>query len=181
MVRRYARERATRRRSALRTAVPATAVAALALALLLHSVVFASYVVNGVSMEPTLTNGERILALKLGVHWLRPKTGWIIVFRSPLIPTEDWVKRIIAVPGETIAVKNNVVYLDGRRYREPFLRYRQSENVGPLRVPPGYLWVEGDNRPESNDSRYFGLLPMRDVIARVVLVWWPPSRLRWLS
>lgn len=181
MVKRYARARVARRRPFAWIAYPATAAAALALASVLHAFVFASYSVNGVSMEPTLQNGERILTVKLGLRLFPPQTGQIIVFRSPVIPTEDWVKRVIAVPGETIQVKDNVVYLDGRRYPEPFLRYRQSENVAPTKIPPGYLWVEGDNRPESNDSRYFGLLPMRDVVARVILIWWPLSRVRWLS
>ncbi|AUW94543.1 signal peptidase I [Sulfobacillus sp. hq2] len=152
-----------------------TIVIAVVLAFLIRTFVFESYEVEGISMLPTLHTGERVLVNKLIYDFETPKTGQIIVFRSPVIKSQDWIKRVIGVPGDTISVENNVVYINGHRYHEPFLKYRTSMNVPPTKVPPGYLWVEGDNRPKSYDSRYFGLLPMKNVKGQAFVVWWPLS------
>ncbi|WP_053958677.1 signal peptidase I [Sulfobacillus thermosulfidooxidans] len=152
-----------------------TVILAVVLAFLIRTFVFESYQVEGISMLPTLHTGERVLVNKLIYDFEPPKTGQIIVFRSPVIKSQDWIKRVIGVPGDTISVENNVVYINGKRYHEPFLKYRGSMNVPPTKVPPGYLWVEGDNRPKSFDSRYFGLLPMKNVKGEAFVVWWPLS------
>lgn len=132
-------------------------------------------------MLPTLQNGERVLVNKVIYDIERPQTGQIVVFQSPVVPSQDWIKRVIGVPGDTVSVRNNVVYINGKPYPEPFLRYRQSVNVAPTYVPPGYLWVEGDNRPRSFDSRMFGLLPIKDLRGQAFLIWWPLSDLHWLG
>lgn len=157
-----------------------TVVLAVVLAFLIRTFVFESFQVQGTSMLPTLYNGNRVLVSKLAYDISKPKTGQIIVFKSPVIPSQDWIKRVIGVPGDTVSVKNNVVYINGKRYHEPFLKYRKSINVQPIKVPPGYLWVEGDNRPRSFDSRIFGLLPMKNVRGQAFLKWWPLSRFGWL-
>lgn len=157
-----------------------TIVLAVVLAFLIRTFVFESYEVEGISMQPTLHTGERVLVNKLIYDFESPKTGQIIVFRSPVIKTQDWIKRVIGVPGDTISVQNNVVYINGKRYHEPFLKYRTSMNVPPTKVPPGYLWVEGDNRPKSYDSRYFGLLPMKNVKGQAFVAWWPIADFRLL-
>jgi len=157
-----------------------TIIIAFVLAFLIRTFVFESYQVQGISMEPTLHNGDRVLVNKLAYVFGQPKTGQIIVFKSPVIPSQDWIKRVIGVPGDTIRVSHNVVYINGHRYPEPFLEYRGSPNVAPTYVLPGYLWVEGDNRPKSFDSRYFGLLPIKNVRGRAILVWWPPRDMKWL-
>lgn len=156
-----------------------TLVIAIILAFLIRTFVFESYQVDGTSMLPTLHNGDRVLVNKLAFVYGKPETGEIIVFKSPVIPSQDWIKRVIGVPGDTVSVKNNVVYINGKRYPEPFLKYRKSINVAPRYVPPGYLWVEGDNRPVSFDSRYFGLLPEKNVRGETFLIWWPLSQFRW--
>lgn len=153
---------------------------ALVLAFLIRTFVVESYQVQGTSMLPTLHNGDRVLVNKLAYVFGKPETGQIIVFRSPVIRSQDWIKRVIGVPGDTVSVKNDVVYINGKRYPEPFLKYRQSGNVPPTYVPPGYLWVEGDNRAKSYDSRVFGLLPMANVKGRAFMVWWPFQDLKWL-
>ncbi|MCY0877957.1 MAG: signal peptidase I [Firmicutes bacterium] len=158
-----------------------TLVIALILAFLIRTFVFESFQVSGHSMLPTLRNGDRVLVNKLAFVFGKPKTGEIIVFHSPVDPSQDWIKRVIGVPGDTVSIKNNVVYINGKRYPEPFLKYRQSPNVAPVYVPPGYLWVLGDNRPISYDSRYFGLLKESKVIGQAFVIWWPPSQIRWLS
>lgn len=158
-----------------------TLVIALVLAFVIRTFVLESFQVSGYSMLPTLHNGERVLVNKLAFLFEKPKTGEIIVFRSPVDPSQDWIKRVIGVPGDTVSIKHDVVYINGKRYPEPFLKYRTSPNVSPVYVPPGYLWVLGDNRPISYDSRYFGLLKESRVIGQAFVVWWPPARMRWLS
>lgn len=157
-----------------------TLVLAVILAFVIRTFVLESYQVQGTSMLPTLHSGDRVMVNKLAYKYGTPKTGQIIVFRSPVIPSQDWIKRVIGVPGDTISVRNDVVYINGKRYPEPFLKYRGSGNVPPTKVPPGYLWVEGDNRPKSYDSRLFGLLPMANVKGRALMVWWPLSDAKWL-
>lgn len=168
-----------RKKSATRELVE-TLIFALILAFLIRTFVFESYQVQGTSMLNTLHNGDRVLVNKLAFDYGKPQTGEIIVFRSPQNPSQDWIKRVIGVPGDTVSVKNNVIYINGKRFPEPFLSYRQSENVAPTVVPKGYLWVEGDNRPVSDDSRSFGLLPMKNVKGRALLIWWPKADVKWL-
>lgn len=156
-----------------------TLVIALVLAFVIRTFVFESYEVKGTSMLPTLYTGDRVLVNKLAFVLGKPTTGEIVVFKSPVDPSQDWIKRVIGVPGDTVSVKNNVVYINGKRYPEPFLKYRKSINVAPHYVPKGYLWVEGDNRPVSYDSRYFGLLPEKNLKGQAFVIWWPLSKLRW--
>lgn len=158
-----------------------TAVLAFVLAFLIRTFVFESFQVQGISMQPTLYTNYRVLVNKLIYDFESPKTGQVIVFRSPVYKNQDWIKRVIGVPGDVVSVRNNVVYINGKRYHEPFLKYRQSINVAPVKVPPGELWVEGDNRPKSFDSRYFGFLPMKNVKGQAFLIWWPLSQFRWLQ
>lgn len=153
---------------------------ALILAFLIRTFVLESFEVSGKSMNPTLHNGNRVLVNKLAFKLGKPTTGEIIVFKSPLIPSQDWIKRVIGVPGDTVSIKDDVVYINGKRYPEPFLKYRTSPNVAPVHVPPGYLWVLGDNRPISDDSRYFGLLNENRVIGQAFVRWWPISSVQWL-
>ncbi|MGC8488642.1 MAG: signal peptidase I [Clostridia bacterium] len=154
---------------------------AFVLALLVRSFVLESYQVSGFSMEPTLQNGERVLVNKFIFHFESPQPGEIIVFRSPVIPSQDWIKRVIAVPGETVGIRQGQVFINGRRVPEPFLKYTDpSSNYRTVKVPPGYLFVLGDNRPDSYDSRYFGFLKESLVRGEAFVVWWPPRAFRGL-
>lgn len=168
------------RRSGLVETIVMLAIA-IALAWLIRTFIVESFVVSGISMQPTFYTGYRVLVDKLATRLYPLKTGEIVVFHSPVKPRQDWIKRVIGVPGDTVSIRNNNVYINGRLYPEPFLKYRQSFNVAPLKVPPGYLWVLGDNRPKSWDSRYFGLLPMKKVIGQAFVVWWPPGAVKVLS
>ena len=157
-----------------------TVLAALVIAFAIRTWGFQTFQVSGTSMLPTLHTSDRVLVNKLAFLFAKPRTGEIIVFQSPVAPSQDWIKRVIGVPGDTVSIKNNVVYINGKRYPEPFLKYRHSINVSPIQVPPGYLWVLGDNRPISDDSRYFGLLSDSRIKGRAILEWWPLSQFHWL-
>ncbi len=159
-----------------------TLIIALVLAFLIRTFVFESFQVQGYSMLPTLHNNDRVLVNKLAFDIGKPKTGEIVVFQSPVNPKQDWIKRVIATPGETVSIKNSVVYINGKKYPEPFLKYRHvAKYYPPVKVPPGHIFVLGDNRPISYDSRYFGMLSESRIRGQAFLIWWPLNRLRWLS
>jgi|SRR5579875_2424099 len=154
---------------------------AFVLALLVRSFVLESYQVSGYSMEPTLQSGERVLVNKLVFHFQAPRPGEIVVFRSPVIPSQDWIKRVIAVPGETVRIRDGRVYVDGRLLRAPYPTYPDpSSNLQAVKVPPGCLFVLGDNRPDSYDSRYFGFLKESLLRGEAFVIWWPPKDFRGL-
>lgn len=158
-----------------------TVAAVVVVVLIIRLFVFEPFTVSGDSMEPTLLNGDRVMVSKLAFDFGKPKTGEVVVFHSPVAPKQDWIKRVIGLPGETVSIRNDVVYINGHRYPEPFLKYRSSQNVAPLVVPPGHIWVLGDNRPISDDSRYWGPLAENRIIGRALFVWWPISQIKWLG
>lgn len=174
------RERRARKPRSASLEVLETLVLAIVLALLIRTFVVESYQVSGYSMYPTLQTGERVLVNKLIYRFSAPEPGQIIVFRSPVIPSQDWIKRVIGVPGDRVAIRNGQVYVDGRLQPEPYVRYRGHSNYAAVTIPPGYLFVLGDNRPNSYDSRYFGLLKESLVRGEAFLVWWPPKAFRGL-
>lgn len=152
-----------------------TVAVALVLAFLVRTFVLESYQVQGHSMLPTLTTGDRVLVDKLLYRIEGPRTGEIVVFRSPVKKNEDWIKRVIGVPGDTVKIVAGQVYINGHRYAEPFVKFNYSYNYGPVTVTPGHLFVLGDNRPNSYDSRYFGLLSESRVRGSAFVIWWPPK------
>ncbi|MCL8209314.1 MAG: signal peptidase I [Actinomycetia bacterium] len=150
-----------------------TILLALVLAFLLRTFVLESFQVSGSSMYPTLLNGQGVLVFKLAYLFQPPETGQIVVFRAPVTPNEDWIKRVIATPGEVVSIRRGQVYLDGKKLDEPYIRRNYAYNYGPARVPPGSLFVLGDNRPVSRDSRYFGFLKDSAVRGKAFVAWWP--------
>ena len=152
-----------------------TLLVALVLALVIRGFVIESFLVDGISMEPTLHDGERLLVDKLTYRWHPPERFDIVVFRYPLDPSRDFVKRVIGLPGETVSIREGRVYVDGRPLEEPYLKEPGVDFYPPTTVPPGHVFVLGDNRPHSDDSRSGWTVPLRDVIGRAWLVYWPPS------
>jgi signal peptidase I len=138
-----------------------------------------NYFVDGVSMEPNLHNTERILVDKWSYLFHPPGRGDIIVFAAPPDPAVDYVKRIIAVPGDIITIRNTTVIVDGVTLNEtyidpslqgnPFL-YKPINNVI---VPQNEYFVLGDNRARSSDSRDWGFVPRNNIVGRAVIVYWP--------
>ena len=156
-------------------------VAAVLSFLIITFVVQAFYIPTG-SMEPTLQVGDRILVAKFAYRFRDVRRGDVIVFRYPLASSKDFVKRVVALAGETVELREGLVLIDGRplseRYPTPLGGGDRActSTYGPQRVPEGHLFVLGDNRCNSEDSRFFGFVPERNVIGRALVIYWPPDR-----
>lgn len=170
-------------------------VIALFLAYVIRTFVFAPTIVDGESMLDTLHNHERLIVNKLIYHFTTPKRGDIIVFHAT--ENKDFIKRVIAVGGDHVEVKNDTLYINGRVVPEPYLdpmkkTFEQELKLAhsaPLpftedfiinEVPPGTVFVLGDNRRNSTDSRMLGPIPLDRVVGRAEFTFWPLDRLRML-
>lgn len=129
--------------------------------------------VDGFSMRPTLEDGEFLLVSKLSYKFGEFNRGDIIVFHFPLNPKEELVKRIIGLPGDKITVQDGQVFLNGQLQSEDYIAQLPLYN-GEWTVAEGFLFVLGDNRNNSNDSKDWGLLPQENVVGKAVLIYWPP-------
>ena len=129
--------------------------------------------VDGDSMKPTLLSGEYVAVNRLSYQLGSPQRGDIIVFHFPRNPTEEYIKRIIGLPGDVIEVMNGSVYVNGQPFNESYLDVKINY-TGKWEVPSGQLFVLGDNRNNSSDSHDWGTVPMDYVIGKAVLVYWPP-------
>ncbi|MGB9866815.1 MAG: signal peptidase I [Bacillota bacterium] len=160
----------------LREWVPVIVVAVI-LGLFLRTFVVERFVVDGPSMEPTLRNREEVLVNKFVYRFTAPKRNDVVVFRYPLNPNLDYIKRVVAVGGQTVEVRNGKLFVDGVAVEEPMVR-PWTGNLNKVIVPQGYVFVMGDNRPVSEDSRVFGPIPESSIRGKAFLVWWPLSRMR---
>jgi len=130
--------------------------------------------VDGSSMVPTLQNGEFVLVNKLSYRFAEINRGDIIVFDFPLNPKEELIKRVIGLPGDKIVVENSQVYVNEQLLDEPYIS--QAPNyTGNWKVKKGELFVLGDNRNNSNDSRNWGFLPIENVVGKAEFIYWPPA------
>lgn len=135
--------------------------------------------IDGTSMEPTLHNKELILVDKWTYQIQPPARGDVIVFAAPPDPSQDYVKRIIAVPGDTVTVRGTAIIVDGVALGENYVA-TQNQGVPPgthqvtnLVIPPSTYFVLGDNRAISSDSRTWGLVPQSALIGRAIFIYWP--------
>ena len=135
--------------------------------------------VEGESMEPNLHNDEYILVNKIDYLLHSPQRGDVIVFKAVPAnePDKDFIKRVIGLPGETVQVKNETVYINGHKLNEPYNHYPPEYTFGPSKVPPGSYFVLGDNRNNSEDSHLWKWLPRSDIIGKAWVSYWPPSDL----
>ncbi len=129
--------------------------------------------VDGFSMNPTLQDGEYVLVSKMTYRLGEPQHGDIIVFKFPGEPEQDLIKRIVGLPGDTVDVVNGTVSVNGQSLVEPYIAAAPVYQ-GHWTVPPGHLFVLGDNRNDSSDSHSWGLLPIENVIGKAILIYWPP-------
>ena len=130
--------------------------------------------VHGQSMYPTFKGGEYVLVFRLAYRLGHPQRGDIVVFHPDTMSREDYIKRIIGLPGDTVRVRQGVVYVNGVPLDEPYI-YEPPRYQGEWKVPPGYIFVLGDNRNNSRDSHTMGPVPLANVIGRAVFVYWPPE------
>lgn len=130
--------------------------------------------VDGMSMEPTLHSGEFVIVNRLAYRLGDPQIGDVIVFRFPRNPEQEYIKRVIGLPGDEITITGKQVIVNGIVLNEPYIaappRYNSTWNV-----PIDSLFVLGDNRNNSSDSHSWGPVPMDNVVGKAVFVYWPPS------
>jgi signal peptidase I len=133
--------------------------------------------IDGHSMEPSLHNTELILVDKWSYHFHTPARGDVIVFVSPPDPTQDYIKRIIGLPGDVITIQNTTVIVNGKPLKEFYVKPQNQGNPYPpftnRVIPANSYFVLGDNRNGSSDSRDWGCVPQKNIIGRAALVYWP--------
>jgi signal peptidase I len=184
---------------------------ALVIAIFIKTFLIQAFFIPSGSMEPTLMPDDRILVNRLAYRFGDIERGDIIVFADPtpaqqdqgILGTvvhwlgegigvvrpadDDFIKRVIALPGETWEMREGVTYVDGRKLDEPYVNQADldTRSFGPETVPDGMLFVMGDNRNHSGDSRFpppggLGYIPIDRVIGQAFVTIWPPSRAAWL-
>jgi len=134
--------------------------------------------VEGTSMLPRLHDGERIFVNKFIYRFESIERGDIVVFWYPNDPSKSFIKRVIGLPGETISIRNGVVYANGQPLDEPYLDasfHTRRENLSPVYVRDHHYFVLGDNRDSSNDSRQWGLVPEKYIYGKAIFRYWPLS------
>ncbi len=164
----------------------------------INSVTSRSYI-EGPSMEPSLHRGQVLLISRLGISglsaqvnaaahleqapdtagWIPPR-GSIVTLLEPNDPQKVLIKRVVGLPGETIAMTDGAVYINGQPLNEPYVVFRDRYSMPSRQVPEGSVYVLGDNRPNSSDSRFFGPVPQSDLLGLAVLRYWPLSELGWM-
>lgn len=186
--------------------LPVLILMAFALALIIKTLLIQAFFIPSASMEPTLLPGDRVLVNKVVYHIGDIHRGDIVVFENPnpgqtpdrgivggflhwlseglgfaRPENEDFIKRVIGLPGETVEVRHHKVFIDGQPLEEPYLTQRAVSSMidyGPVTVPGDALFVMGDNRGNSNDSRSsLGFVPRSKVIGRAFVIIWPPGRM----
>lgn len=156
-------------REVLETVLPA-----ILIALLINIFIGQATRVEGQSMEPNLHTDQRLVVEKVTYRFHGPERFDVVVLRLPEQSDELLIKRVIGLPGETVEIKGNHVYINGQVLDEPFLTetMRQSRQI-TVTVPPLHVYVLGDNRNHSNDSRSFGPIPLDNVVGRAWVSYWP--------
>jgi signal peptidase I len=160
---------------------------ALVIALVLRLWVAEPRFIPSNSMEPTLHIGDRLIVEKVSYHLHPPQPGDIVVFHPPeqLYPygysaQQAFIKRVVAVPGQTVTVTGQRVYVDGVPQTEPYIQAPPAYEMVPVQVPPGGVFVLGDNRNDSNDSHVWGILPQANIVGRALIRFWPLEQWQWL-
>lgn len=166
-------------------------VVAFGIAVIIRYVLFTPIVVDGDSMMPTLKDGDRMIVNKIGYKIGKPDRFDIVVFHAP--EGKDYIKRVIALPGEHIEYKDDQLYINGEPIEEPYLdEYKSQLTDGQLTqdfslqdidptlevIPEGYVFVMGDNRRYSKDSRHIGIVSEEEIIGSTSVVFWPLNEVK---
>ena len=166
-----------------------TLIIALLIALFARAFVVQAFKIPSESMKPTLLVGDHLLVNKF-IYGIRipmigkkilqfsePQRGDVIVFKYPKDPSKDYIKRVIGLPGDTVEIRDRQIYINDRPIEDPWgvfnvRRLSTSDNHGPVMVPPDSLFVMGDNRNNSLDSRVWGFVPFDDVLGKAFIMYW---------
>jgi len=156
---------------------------AIGLALVIIVFLYQPVKVEGTSMAPLLTDQERIFINKFVYRFEAIQRGDVVVFWYPLDRSKSFIKRVVALPGETIEIRRGVVYVNSQVVAEPYVppRYADVSDYGPAKVPDGSYFVMGDHRISSNDSRVFGPVASQYIYGRAVFAYWPVDHFGSLS
>lgn len=170
--------------SAFRTIVEIVIIIAIAvgLATLFTRFIMQPYEIPSGSMEETIEVGDRVFSEKIGYVFNEPQPGDIITFSDPSDPERILIKRVIATGGQTVDLRDGKVYVDGVELDEPYTLGKPSLDLNsgisyPYTVPADHVWVMGDNRTNSADSRVFGAVPVDSITGRAIFRYWPLERI----
>lgn len=155
---------------------------AVVLAFFIRYFIVELYMVEGPSMRPTLISGERLVVNKFLYRFKAPERGEIIVFRYPRDPSRDFIKRVIGVPGDTIEVKDGRVIRNGEVLDESYILERTKGSYPAAKVPEGHIFAMGDNRNNSEDSRFkdVGFVPYELIKGKAMVIFWPFDHIKTL-
>ena len=187
--------------------IPVLIVFAALIAIVVKALLAQAFFIPSASMEPQLTAGDRVVVSRLAYQLHDPNRGDVVVFDDPtqidvgdesfimvraardaleavgvVRPRDkELIKRVVGLPGEEVSATGGVVYIDGRPLREPYLPETSvTADFGPVEVPEGHVFVMGDNRTNSKDSRAFQGVPIDSVVGRAIVTVWPPGRASFL-
>lgn len=136
----------------------------------------ARFIVEGSSMEPNFHTGQMLIVSRLSYKLSTPQRGDVIVFQYPDNPVDDYIKRVIGIPGDTVEIQDGHVIVNGQVIAEPYLSTDVTETQrGKWVVPSDSYFVMGDNRPHSSDSRSWGMLSREFIIGKAWVSYWPPK------
>lgn len=148
--------------------------------IVLRLFVFKPYLIPSASMEPGIAPGDRIIVNQLSYRLGAPSRGDVVVFAYPRDPNRTFVKRVLALEGETVELKDNQVFINSQLVNEPYLKPGDYPPFGPETIPKDNVFVLGDNRRQSEDSREWGLLPRNYLIGKATMIYYPLSRIKFL-
>ncbi|TVX93998.1 signal peptidase I [Paenibacillus agilis] len=184
-----------RRKNELVEWIKAIAVA-VTLVVLVRWLLFAPFIVDGPSMEPNFYTGERLIVNKILYEFREPKRGEVVVFHVP-DEKRDLIKRVIGVAGDTIEYRGDDLFVNGKKVEEPYIQeaiaeakkqggtYNNSDFPNEMRtenkVPEGHIFVMGDHRDNSTDSRVLGFIPLSEVIGRADVIFWPLNQMKFIN
>ena len=131
--------------------------------------------VDGSSMEPNFHDGDYVIVNRMAYRFGDIQRGDVIVFPYPLHEEDDYIKRVIGLPGDHVAVYSGIVYVNGEAMTEPYIMEKPNTDLAEVIVPDGYVYVMGDNRNASSDSRSWGPLQIEKIIGKAVFRYWPFS------